>query len=90
MMAEAEAEEEMKRTGKKKETNLKRRAKPGKKGKKSWKRETSRKKELEEYERSSSDSSVEIVPEVKREKGELYHGGGLRWFPTESFVEKFK
>ena len=62
MMEEAEAEEEMKKKSLRKETSLKRKAKPGKLGHKNWKRATSRKKELEEYERTSSESSVEIVP----------------------------
>jgi len=88
-MAEEEAALAIKNKGRK-ETSLKRRAKPGKGAHKSWKRETSRKKELAEYEKSSEDSDDVVIPEIHRSKGSLRHGGGLKWFPTESFVEKFK
>ena len=90
-MAEEEAALELKKRGKK-ETSLKRRARPGKGGvaRKEWKRETSRKKELREFEKSGSDSDDIVVPDIHRSKGSLRHGVGLKWFPTESFVEKFK
>lgn len=56
------------KTAKRKETSLKRRGKPGNKVAKSWKRETDRKKELREFEKSSCDSDLEQIPEITGEK----------------------